>query len=555
MHGTACRIDKMRIFSKYRILVAFNILVVFVYALRSLTEPDIWWQMRTGQWIWEHGEVPVKDVLSYTYQGDPWFNVKWLSEVLYFLIGNYIDPTAINILCGGIFCIILLSLMNRSRKHCKTYAFSVAMLLTGLIFSYRMNGRPEMFSYLLTALYCWIFYKAKDNVKWLYCIIPLQGLWANLHEGFGVGLIMVSIYVLDRWQIQKTGEIKTLFWVWLGVFIAVCINPRGTSLLGYALNIYGQLNENTYTSEMAGARDTLYWNFFTKLHLFLFVFIAFYLLMRWLREKKAVFIQYSVTEMILFCLFFYLGIKSSRNIVFFAIVAFPFLVDALEHYLPKAIKTHFILLVGCVVGVYIYIVSGKYYTQLNANNQFGISVHPEKTPIGAFDYLDKHGKGQKVFADFLSTNYGLWALRPNYQSYIDLRDLDVFPKAFFENCFRLYQQPDVLLKSGIKLWDLADSLDHFEFVLLLNNENFEGLHRYINSGMSNFELVYADPLASVYQRKTKAPFNGRVFQPYMFKENRLEWINTIFNPWYVTISNRSYEYDMYEQEVKKLLNI
>lgn len=545
----------MKQFSKYSILVGLNVLVVFVYALRSLTEPDIWWQMRTGSWIWQHQEVPMKDVLSYTYQGDPWFNVKWLSEVLYFLVGHYIDPTAINILCGIIFCIILLSLIYRSKDHIKSFAFSFAILWVGLIFSYRMNGRPEMFSYLLTSLYFYIFYRAKNNNKWLYLIIPLQLLWANLHEGFGVGLIMISVYVIDKWLIQKSTDIKTFLLVWLGAMAAVCINPRGISLLGYAFNIYGQLSENSYTSEMLGAGDSLYWNFFTKWHLFMFLVIAIYLIIYWMKDKKVLLDKYSVWELILFCLFFYLGIKSNRNIVFFAIVAFPFLIDSLENFLPKAIKTNFILAVVCSVGMYLYVVSGGYYAQLNPNNQFGISVHPAKTPIGAFDYLGQHGKGKKVFADFLSTNYGLWALQPDYQSYIDLRDLDVFPKAFFENCYRLYQQPDVLLKDGIKLWDLADSLDHFQYVLLLNNENFEGLHRYLNSGLTNFELAYADPLASVYKRKGSTPFRGQIFHPYVFKESRLEWINIVFNPLYVKIKDRSYDYEGYEEEVKKLLGI
>ena len=74
-------------FSQLKLIVfSCNVLVLFVWALRSLTEPDIWWQMRTGKWIAEHNAVPKIDVLSYTYHGEPWFNVKWLSELWYYYL-------------------------------------------------------------------------------------------------------------------------------------------------------------------------------------------------------------------------------------------------------------------------------------------------------------------------------------------------------------------------------------------------------------------------------------------------------------------------------------
>src|SRR6187200_1203291 len=43
----------------------------FVVAARSRTnwDQDIWWHLRTGQWIAEHGQVPVTDPFSQYGQG------------------------------------------------------------------------------------------------------------------------------------------------------------------------------------------------------------------------------------------------------------------------------------------------------------------------------------------------------------------------------------------------------------------------------------------------------------------------------------------------------
>src|SRR4029077_18800779 len=43
---------------------------------------DIWWHLRTGKWIVEHGAVPVTDPFSSFGQGKPWVAYSWLFAVL-----------------------------------------------------------------------------------------------------------------------------------------------------------------------------------------------------------------------------------------------------------------------------------------------------------------------------------------------------------------------------------------------------------------------------------------------------------------------------------------
>ncbi len=61
-----------------------------VFALLTVQTPvveaDIWWHLRTGQWIIEHGTVPVTDPFTYTCWGQPWMAYSWLFELVAYAV-------------------------------------------------------------------------------------------------------------------------------------------------------------------------------------------------------------------------------------------------------------------------------------------------------------------------------------------------------------------------------------------------------------------------------------------------------------------------------------
>ncbi|NDC31862.1 MAG: hypothetical protein EBZ58_13220, partial [Bacteroidetes bacterium] len=94
-----------------KILFALLLLLTIAFSMKSLREPDLWWQIRTGQWILEHKQVPVQDVFSYTYEGAKWVNIKWGFEVIAAIISNVAGPEYIYVLQAIVsICIILLLL-------------------------------------------------------------------------------------------------------------------------------------------------------------------------------------------------------------------------------------------------------------------------------------------------------------------------------------------------------------------------------------------------------------------------------------------------------------
>src|SRR5947207_1643930 len=53
-----------------------------IAVVRPVTDVDIWYYLRTGQWIVEQGTVPTTDPFSVYGQGKPFVAYQWLFEVI-----------------------------------------------------------------------------------------------------------------------------------------------------------------------------------------------------------------------------------------------------------------------------------------------------------------------------------------------------------------------------------------------------------------------------------------------------------------------------------------
>jgi len=74
------------------------VLVGIVLSMKSIREPDLWWQLRTGELILEKGEIPQTDVFSFSYEDVEWVNVKWGYEVSQALITKLGGPEFLSVL-------------------------------------------------------------------------------------------------------------------------------------------------------------------------------------------------------------------------------------------------------------------------------------------------------------------------------------------------------------------------------------------------------------------------------------------------------------------------
>ena len=78
--------------------IAFAAILLFgllAMTARPAADPDLWWHLRTGQWIVETGHVPHSDPFSFTRAGHAWVSHEWLSEVVFYELWKHAGAAAL----------------------------------------------------------------------------------------------------------------------------------------------------------------------------------------------------------------------------------------------------------------------------------------------------------------------------------------------------------------------------------------------------------------------------------------------------------------------------
>src|SRR5258707_5678948 len=76
-------VTRFRIGLSWPLLIAiFGFAMTLAPGARVLADPDILWQVVTGNWILAHGAVPHADPFSYTMAGAPWGAHELLPDAL-----------------------------------------------------------------------------------------------------------------------------------------------------------------------------------------------------------------------------------------------------------------------------------------------------------------------------------------------------------------------------------------------------------------------------------------------------------------------------------------
>jgi tetratricopeptide (TPR) repeat protein len=517
------------------------ILIAIVLSFKSSTEPDIWWMLRTGDWIWAEKTVPTADVFSYTHEGVAWINVKWLFELLIAAFAALFGAESVLLLQAIVTVGIIYLAYAQSRAQIvrlaadyhqerQKLAFLWWGILALLAIDFRMTGRPEMMSHLFTMAYLLIFakYEQQRDPKLLLWLIPIQILWANLHEAFGIGMVLMLIFISGEWLRYGVGRFRAAFadamplkatGFVLIACLSVALHPYGLSMIAHPFNIFGQLQENKYTTELANVFSPLYWQVESYVNL-LFLLSAVVGILLAARQQQGAWLDrllkaISPSQILIFGALFYLSLTAYRNIPFFIFASWGWASFAgytlLKSRLVQRFGYKFVAtkVIAISLGFYIAIISGVYHQYWRGGRiEYGLQVLSSHNPSGAAAFIAEN-KLQKTraYADYLTSSYLLWRLSPDFRTYIDLRDLDIFPSSFFQTFAATTVLPEAYQKE--------DSTYNFNYAVVYRPQ-FQGLHLHLCQS-PQYDLVFADPVAAVYLKNT--PENAPIISKYGFKAN------------------------------------
>jgi hypothetical protein len=285
-----------------------------------IVDPDIWWHLRTGQWILSHHAVPVTDPFSIYGMDKPWIVYSWLFDVLNAALFGRVGLAAIAGYEIAVRLALGLALFHLVRGLFRGFWRGAAITLLGLGAMTSVIGpRPGMLTILLIIVEFDILLTAQKTgqTNRLWLLPPIFILWANFHIQFVYGLFVLSVFasepvlngVLGYTPRGETGPCKRLWQVLGASFAATLLNPYGIRIYS---TVFGYMTQTGVYNIIAELRAMTFRE--PQDFLVLFLVLGAMMAIGWRRDPRPLWLVFiAVTSILAF--------RSIREVWFLVIVS------------------------------------------------------------------------------------------------------------------------------------------------------------------------------------------------------------------------------------------
>ncbi len=211
---------------------------------KLLQDPDTHWHIAVGRWIWETRSVPWTDVFSHTFTGEPWIAKEWVSQLIFYGAFEAGSWRGVAFLSALVIASSFALLFSWLRCRLQATAALAATLLAMILTSTHWLARPHLLVFPVLILWTAGLVGAVERRSpppwWL---VPLMGLWANLHGSFPIGFAIAGIMAGEAvMSVASNQRLATLArWSLFGA-AAVLVGfatPYGVHAMAVALNLFG----------------------------------------------------------------------------------------------------------------------------------------------------------------------------------------------------------------------------------------------------------------------------------------------------------------------------
>ena len=238
-------------------LVLLMLGAAFALGCQELYDSDIWWHVRSGQWIWEHRQIPRLDPFTFTSSDRLWIDLHWLFQVLLATAFGAGRAHGMIVMAAGMCTAILLVALTARDRRGPTWVAVACWLPALVLMSARFAPRPELFSLLGMAAYLAVLERT-DAHPALAWILPLvQVIWVNAHGLFVLGPIILVASMVDRLAGRKGRAGSRRWWGHVGgaavaVGLACLVNPYGLRGAMFPLELFPKITDRSglYKSEI-----------------------------------------------------------------------------------------------------------------------------------------------------------------------------------------------------------------------------------------------------------------------------------------------------------------
>jgi hypothetical protein len=379
--------------------------LMYVHAA-SAGDTDIWWHLRTGEWMLAHHAVPRVDLYSAKLAGRPWLAYSWLFELLTVKLFQWLGLAGIVTYTSAMVLAITVALFHMVRRIENDFTLAVLFALAAVLSMGRLySPRPWMFTILFFILEMDILIEARKTgrVRELLWLPVLFALWANVHIQFIDGLLVLGLAWVESvaarwWSAAETRQQPA----WMGGALAA-------SLLATLLNPYGwRIYRTAYDlATQAGALNNV-----TELHAMPFRDIPDFSILFFALSSAAALAwrrRFQPFETALLAFATMLAFRSQRDVWVMATVAAAILASTITGSEKAAMRLPKWATAPAVLAAGLAVLAG--FRVMGVNNAQLETQLAKGLPVRAVEAVRAKGYAGPVFNDYDWGGYLIWALR------------------------------------------------------------------------------------------------------------------------------------------------
>ncbi len=430
---------------RYLIAAALFFLVA-ASATFKISTYDIWWHLAYGKLMAETGEIPRVDVFSYTAAGAERTDHEWGFQALVY--GLYLLGDSAALIAAKALWLALVALLVYLfvRRETGLSSAAAALALVPFVFAghNRYVLRPEILSLgfaVILAAALFRRWSPAATLRGLWWIPLLFVVWANVHGGLIVGIVMLALCLAGRgverlWARLRSfpfagdgrPSLATLLALLVLSLAGALINPFFHRVYGVSFDITSLHESGVFRNlEWLPPRWPSHWLFFVLVAASAAVVAAHWRRPCWPAVLNLAFVAF-------------IALNYVRNLAFFGLLAPIYLTamigppdgspddgqpddgppdgppswrQRLSNLLPAPIATAILALLAA--------------SFLTGNPRFvtGLGVDEHRLPVAAVDFLDTAKPSGHLLNDHPFGGYVIWRLFPDARVFIDGRD-DIF---------------------------------------------------------------------------------------------------------------------------------
>jgi hypothetical protein len=437
----------------YLLPAAFAVLIIFFTTSKLTNEDDYFWHLATGRYIVQNGSIPSLDVFSYSTQGQPWLVTEWGWDVITYFVFNTFGYVGLSILNSLVFLLIFgiyFYILNKFKVSYTLITFFSIVLVFGIF--ERITPRPHIITYLFFVLLMGLLinfkYFERTKYKKLFIIPIVFLLWANMHMGCVIGILIFAVFLVSEYIIflrpskfsskeiapLTKNELKRIVIIFVCSILAMFINPHGINTYLYAL--FSQAEAKMLHEAVMEWISPFSPRLTGKFHnnIYIFMLIGFVPILFSSIKRKDLFAG------VICALFAINSVRALRFTVDYELISFPFFVLSISYYAGKiknlnvrsfinekpALKIIIVLIITFLV----YSVPNNrlYHHYLTYARFAGTGLDENYYPVKMFDFIRENKIneiGNKPFNTFECGGFFIWNF-PNQKDFFDSRDLNDF---------------------------------------------------------------------------------------------------------------------------------